>query len=32
MCGEEFAMQNSTIVYEILTTFYHREDIIYKND
>lgn len=32
MSGEEFAMQNSTIVYEILTTFYHRDDIIYKND
>ncbi len=31
MSGEEYARQNSTIVYEILTTFYHREDIIYKN-
>ena len=29
--GEEYAKQNSTVVYEILTTFYHREDIIYKN-
>lgn len=30
--GEEYARQNSTVVYEILTTFYHRDDIIYKND
>ena len=31
MSGEEFSKQNSTVVYEVLTTFYHREDIIYKN-